>query len=602
MTPPKTIPFLLLIVTLACATVVAPETSAPLPTAKVISTGSTAPAPSTESASAQNILPPNTFGVVDATTLKDKVVFGYQGWFGCPGDGSQVDDWIHWYRGPASISNLTVDYWPSTSELTEDELCPTGMVDTKGNPIYAFSSYNSLTVLRHFYWMAEYGIDGVELQRFATELMDPAREDVRNRVTANVKAAAEAYGRFFYIQYDGVERNTLGKIKADWKYLVDTQKLTESPQYMHHNGLPVVGIFGLGFEGREVTPEEALELIKFFQENPESKYRARVKGGVPFFWRTLFGDSSSDTAWTGVYRSFDIISPWSVGRIYDNASADSFLTTTINPDLAETRDMGIEYMPVIYPGFSWSNLFPGDPYNQIPRNGGSFYWKQAYNVIGVGVDMIYVAMFDEVDEGTAMFKMVESAEELPVGEVFVPLNVDRYDLPSDWYLRLGGQTGAMLRAEIPLSSEMPLSLEPLKIKNSKSGEDILLKLEITSGADWTNLEILNSEIVRRIEITAVDGTFTNHSAAPNLIAMNQTLGNAQAGKTITLHVDLIIDANTDTLEMILKKGSIGLATLRFYKLSAVGNTLIQDVTHYLVNGDTSGLNALPFSIPLNNTP
>jgi len=193
--------------------------------------------------------------------------------------------------------------------LTEDELCPTGMTDTKGNPVYAFSSYNSLTVLRHFYWMAQYGIDGVELERFATELMDPRREEVRNHVTANVKTAAETYGRFFYIQYDGVEKSTLGKIKQDWKYLVDTLKITESPQYMRHDGLPVVGIFGLGFEGRDVNPGEAKELLQFFQENPEERYQAHVKGGVPFFWRTLDRDSSSDDAWTEVYRTFDIINP-----------------------------------------------------------------------------------------------------------------------------------------------------------------------------------------------------------------------------------------------------------------------------------------------------
>lgn len=597
MTPSKTISFLLLVVTLACATIVVPETSAPLPSAKVISTDSTAPALYTASVPAQNILPPNTFGVVDSTTLKGKVVFGYQGWFGCPGDGSQVNDWIHWYRGAANMGNLTVDFWPDVSELTEDELCPTGMIDTGGNPIYAFSSYNPLTVLRHFYWMAEYGIDGVELQRFATELTDPAREDIRNRVTANVKTAAETYGRFFYIQYDGVEKHTLGKIKQDWKYLVEAQ-ITESPQYMRQNGLPVVGLYGLGFEGRDVTPGEALDLIKFFQENPEAKYRAHVKGGTPFFWRTLDRDSSSDRAWANVYRSFDIISPWAVGRTYDKSSADAFLAETIIPDLAETRALGIDYMPVIYPGFSWSNLFPGEPYNQFPRFGGSFYWKQAYNVINAGADMIYVAMFDEVDEGTAMFKLVETAEELPAGEVFVPLDVDGYNLPKDWYLRLGGMTGAMLRGEIPLSAEYP------GLKELYADRDILLKLEINTGADWTNLEILNPEIVHKVEITAAEGEFTNRSAAANIIAMNQTLENARAGKTITLHVEIYIDETAvgDQLKMKLQKGSIGWATLKFYQRSNGADTLIREVSHYLVNGDTSGMNPLLFSVPLNNAP
>ena len=62
-------------------------------------------------------------------------------------------------------------------------------------------------------------------------------------------------------------------------------------------------------------------------------------------------------------------------------------------------------MPVIFPGFSWHNLKATLPLNQIPRNGGTFYWRQVYNAISAGCTMLYGAMFDEVDEGTAMFKM-----------------------------------------------------------------------------------------------------------------------------------------------------------------------------------------------------
>src|SRR5687768_2115622 len=35
---------------------------------------------------------------VDPTTMTAKHLFGYQGWFACPGDGSPRNRWVHWFR------------------------------------------------------------------------------------------------------------------------------------------------------------------------------------------------------------------------------------------------------------------------------------------------------------------------------------------------------------------------------------------------------------------------------------------------------------------------------------------------------------------------
>jgi hypothetical protein len=115
-------------------------------------------------------------------------------------------------------------------------------------------------------------------------------------------------------------------------------------------------------------------------------------------------------------------------------------------------------MPVAFPGFSWHNL-KGDPSppNQIPRNGGSFYWRQVYNAISAGCTMIYGAMFDEVDEGTAMFKLTPTPNGLPVEGTFVPLNMDGQALPSDWYLRVADQASRMLRGDIPRQAALPIA-------------------------------------------------------------------------------------------------------------------------------------------------
>lgn len=302
--------------------------------------------------------------------------------------------------------------------------------------------------------MQQHDLDGVFLQRFTSELSDPTFFALRNQVTTNVQVGAETYGRVFAIMYDisGQPTNTLIRaLTNDWNFLTRTMQVTHSPRYLHHHGKPVVAIWGFGFAGRNDTPEQAREVIQHFKAAG-----CTVMGGVPTWWRTLSHDTQTNTAWAAVFRSFDIISPWSVGRYGDKAGADNFRATLITPDLLEVKKAGRDYLPVIFPGFSWHNLNQG-PLNQIPRNGGAFYWQQAYNAITAGCTMIYGAMFDEVDEGTAMFKLAATPARLPASGNFVPLNADGTNLPSDWYLQLANEVGKMLRGEISRQNTIPIT-------------------------------------------------------------------------------------------------------------------------------------------------
>ena len=118
-------------------------------------------------------------------------------------------------------------------------------------------------------------------------------------------------------------------------------------------------------------------------------------------------------------------------------------------DIAWCQEHGKEFLPVVFPGFSWHNM-KGGPSNQIPRERGKFLWSQFCNDKQVNASMVYVAMFDEVDEGTAIFKASNhppATEETP----FVTYD----DLPSDYYLRLVGQGAKMLRGEAPVDSGKP---------------------------------------------------------------------------------------------------------------------------------------------------
>jgi len=394
---------------------------------------------------------------VDATTMNGKLLMGYQGWFACPSDGSAPNQWWHWFHNQTpTAANVNTDFLPDTSEFNSNELFNTGMTYSNGSPVQFYSSAVQKTVLRHFQWMQENQLDGVFLQRFLTDLSSPQFFSFRNQVTANVRAGAEAYGRVFALMYDvsGQPTNTLiSNITNDWLYLVNTMHITNSTRSLYHKGKPVVALWGFGFnDGNHLaSPQQAQTVINWFKSQGVT-----VMGGVPTYWRTLQGDSYTNAAWTPVYLSFDVISPWAVGRFGDNAGADSYTANITIPDLAECKSNRIDYMPVVFPGFSWYNE-NGGPLNQIPRNGGSFYWRQVYDDVHAGCNMIYGAMFDEVNEGTAMYKLVPTAAQLPAQGKFLALDADGLTLNSDWYLRLANEAGKMLRGEIPLQTTIPIS-------------------------------------------------------------------------------------------------------------------------------------------------
>jgi hypothetical protein len=213
-------------------------------------------------------------------------------------------------------------------------------------------------------------------------------------------------------------------------------------------------------------PEDALNLIDYFKNN-----NFTILGGVPYKWKSLESpDSKTDQAWAQVYRSFDVISPWSVGRYRaDSVNAiqqiDSIQLKTIKDDLKDLSGK-VDYMPVVFPGYSQHNTKPDKPLNEIKRYGGKFWWRQLYNAVDIAkCNMIYGAMFDEVNEGTAMFKLVADQKDLPqqVAGELVPLNEPDEspgNLESDHYLWLAGETNRRLRNGIEFTSTMPTRGQP----------------------------------------------------------------------------------------------------------------------------------------------
>lgn len=193
--------------------------------------------------------------VVDASTMTGKVMCGYQGWFNAPHDGSGRG-WVHWGKGPLAEGDFTVDLLPDMRELGPDERFNTGLKHIDGSPVQVYSAYNTKTVLRHFKWMQQYGIDGVFLQRFVSGIGRPSIMKDYDRVTANVRAGAKKYGRAWGMMYDlsGLHQGGAQKVMDDWKRLEGIDHITQDKQYIHQNGKPVVVLWGIGFGGSGKRP------------------------------------------------------------------------------------------------------------------------------------------------------------------------------------------------------------------------------------------------------------------------------------------------------------------------------------------------------------
>lgn len=64
---------------------------------------------------------------VDPNGLERKLLVGYQGWFGAPGDGSALGAWVHWAPGvQPKAETATFEMWPEMSELGPSERFDTG--------------------------------------------------------------------------------------------------------------------------------------------------------------------------------------------------------------------------------------------------------------------------------------------------------------------------------------------------------------------------------------------------------------------------------------------------------------------------------------------
>lgn len=378
------------------------------------------------------------------------IMAGYQGWFNAPDDGAGRG-WYHYNRGGRfEPGYCKIDMWPDMTEYEKKYNTPFRLQD--GSVATTFSSHDESTVRLHFKWMKEYGIDGVYMQRFVGEVKSGLGLKHFNKVLQSAAKAALDYDRTIAVMYDmsGMSSEDVDVMIADWKALIREfgfDKRSSYKNYLFDGNRPVVAVWGVGFnDGRKYNLQDVKKLIHFFKSDEAGN--CSVLLGVPTYWREQGNDCIKDSNFLEVIKMADIVHPWFVGRF--NEQGYERFKPLIGLDQKWCDEHHMKYIPVVFPGFSWGNMHAGKSDSFIPRNHGIFFWKQISGAASEGAKMIYVAMFDEIDEGTAIFK---TAKRVPIGESkFVPIDDD---IPNDHYLWLTGKAGAMMKAKIKLPSIKP---------------------------------------------------------------------------------------------------------------------------------------------------
>lgn len=395
------------------------------------------------------------------------VMAGYQGWHGTPGDGcahNPAEGWPHYASvaeqpfifEPGVLRN-NIDFWPDVSEYPRTYNAPEGFKLPDGSVPRLYSSYDESTVDLHFKWMKDYGIDGVFMQRFVSQLTNPTALIHSDKVLESAMRASDVHARAISIMYDMVgmdESTSADVILDDAAALKDKYNLDDRSKgqryFLYHNGKPLVGLVSVGQKSAPYTIAQAQAVVDGLQAMGFS-----IMLGVPAYWREPGkGDCVNDSRLATLIKDVDIIMPWLVGA-YDY---DGTVTTTpegkftdyfsrriedtkkygfipVKGDLSQAESYGVEYCPLVFPGFSDRNMHPNNAVYE--RHEGDFYWQQIYKYLDKGSRMLYVAMFDEIDEGTAIYKCLRKSE--------VPSNT----YVSDYYVVF--ENGAYRRSSTPVS-------------------------------------------------------------------------------------------------------------------------------------------------------
>jgi len=393
--------------------------------------------------------------VVPNTSLEGKWLTGYQAWFRTPSDGANMN-WNHYSAGKnPTAEGLVVDMWPDTTEFpVELKDAVPDFFHPNGEQAYLYSSTKAEIIDTHFKWMKEYDIDGVWLQRFVVGLPGEKFEThfpIYKGIMDKVVASAKKHGRVWGINFDSAaakKETVFDTITTEWKRMVDEGYTSPENNYIQHNGLPVVHLWNMHNKGDRfapIDPEIAMQFIEFFKQ--DDKYKAFLVCGATCFWA-----NDKEPEYMKLKENMHAVVPWNPGHTMPNKDGTkSAGISHWKKDKEFADEYGMIWMPTLYPGFSWKNMnrYRKDAEVFIDRRKGEFLWEQFAMTHKIGANTLFLAMFDEVDEATAFFKV---SPEPPTQAHFVGTD----GMPSDWWLQLVREARRIYRTGEEFPKEIPI--------------------------------------------------------------------------------------------------------------------------------------------------
>ena len=173
--------------------------------------------------------------------------------------------------------------FPAVEQYPDECLFTTNFILPDGSNAKLFESNCTGVVDTHFRWMQENSIDGILVQRFYNDINDPSFL----QLLVQIRTSAEKYGRTFAVEYDLSQvqssdfANVVNNLLND--YTANIAPLVSSPAYLHHQGRPVLELWGFGINKPQLTAADSASIFHALRSANPNPY---VIMGVQQAWRS----------------------------------------------------------------------------------------------------------------------------------------------------------------------------------------------------------------------------------------------------------------------------------------------------------------------------